>query len=946
MAPAELIDFAQELADGSTPPMENDDPYESLKNKLRVNKHGRVTNGDLKDKNHDGLTKDQALNLAIEAAELQMKFLKLSESGLQQKSMKTKSNQLLTQAENIKKARTWEPLSGKLMLDIEPLQPSRRSSTAQTPASKGSPTLVSSEINSTKPSSVHAVRPSVPSRNGPVPPVSERKLNQTETLILYQGGNLNNSKSPIWVNEPSINEFSRTYERNFLDNCKIRLSDAQRKILDDWKRPTEALPPPQLKKNSKGPLFERLEDSAGAIDLIVTSILFPHDPSDGTLMLSENGKYIVKLNFNGCERRVVIDDRLPVSKSDRILHIIDRHNSTLLWPALLEKAYLKVRGGYDFPGSNSGTDLWVLTGWIPEQIILQHEDTNLEHLWSRMLTAHKNGDVLITAGTGRMSARSEKEIGLAGEHDYAILKLTFSGGRNKLLVKNPWLSGPIWKGGASIDGKDDDSSQKENMTPHEADAKSPIPSHDPEEESKLAGRFWMTMNELAQNFHTIYLNWNPVLFKHRQDTHFTWNLKVDSTSGRSPIGSFNTNPQHVINCEQSGQVWILLSRHFRDRPTESDPAPLDEADEYISLYGFENGGKRTNVARGAFRQGPFLDSPQTLFRLEANRRTPYTIVTAEQGLSSTIHNFTISAFSSAPLTLSEATPKYSDRTHVKGKWTRATSGGNATKATYCQNPQFNLTLPESSPVCLILEMYTEGLSVQLKLVRSKGERLTTITKGDVIIDSGNYRKGIAVAEIPTELDKGKYTIVAATYEPGQLGDFKLFVDSNTTATLNPVQREGAGRLIMRLAEGSFGYGIRRIGAPITPMRLSRMYFNAYPVKPGGGGDGPDPTMTLLRSPIRLTIERGHGPQRQILIASANGSYSDAPSGVKTDDIDLNPRMLYKDGSTDMWMVLERMGGFGEKGKPEERVRVEVFADTEWPITTGVWRDMDASSGFT
>ena len=77
------------------------------------------------------------------------------------------------------------------------------------------------------------------------------------------------------------------------------------------------------------------------------------------------------MHFNGCFRKVIIDDRLPTSRNEQTLHVIDRNNPGLLWPALLEKAYLKVRGGYDFPGSNSGTDIWVLTSWIPEQIFLQ-----------------------------------------------------------------------------------------------------------------------------------------------------------------------------------------------------------------------------------------------------------------------------------------------------------------------------------------------------------------------------------------------------------------------------------------------------------------------------------------------------------------------------------------------------------------------------------------------
>jgi calpain-7 len=104
---------------------------------------------------------------------------------------------------------------------------------------------------------------------------------------------------------------------------------------------------------------------------MLSNMIWPHDKALSKPGISPNGKYVVRLNFNGCWRRVVIDDRLPVSKTSRLLHVIDRHNPCLLWPALIEKAYLKVRGGYDFPGSNSCSDLWTLTGWIPEEIYLQ-----------------------------------------------------------------------------------------------------------------------------------------------------------------------------------------------------------------------------------------------------------------------------------------------------------------------------------------------------------------------------------------------------------------------------------------------------------------------------------------------------------------------------------------------------------------------------------------------
>lgn len=118
---------------------------------------------------------------------------------------------------------------------------------------------------------------------------------------------------------------------------------------------------------------------------LISPALHPWDDAQKTPRISPNGKYIVKLNFNGCFRKVIVDDRLPVSKDERLLHVIDRNNPGLLWPAMIEKAYMKIRGGFDFPGSNSCTDLWTLTGWIPEQCYL-HKCVLTSSIVERWLT--------------------------------------------------------------------------------------------------------------------------------------------------------------------------------------------------------------------------------------------------------------------------------------------------------------------------------------------------------------------------------------------------------------------------------------------------------------------------------------------------------------------------------------------------------------------------------
>ncbi|KAA6416166.1 MAG: Cysteine ase [Lasallia pustulata] len=856
---------------------------------------------------HQATSKDDALTAALDAIELCMRALRLKPSDDEKGRLDQTCRRLLERAELIKATGQWKSEA----TDIGSRLPRG-----------GSPQASQLKLKE---------------------PISTRTLSTREQIILLEGSKLHGFTFWPWKSNPLATEFEmKPGENLFLDEPELRLSHVQMGIFDGWQRPRDVLPParfrdavekadagPQMIASGKVDLVQDMTTDCSVVASlcagtaraergharIISSIIHPYDHENQTPAISPNGKYIFKLHFNGCDRKVVIDDRLPASRTARTLHVIDRSNPSLLYPALIEKAYLKTRGGYDFPGSNSGTDLWVLTAWVPEQVFLQNDDIVPNSLWRRIFNAFNYGDVLVTMGTGKLARIEEEGLGLAGEHDYAVIDMKEIGDRRLFLVKNPWLDGTTWKG--RLVGDDRHEARESATGLGAASGSEDTPSNS---NPMTPGTFWMDLSSVFQSFESIYLNWNPVLFSFRQDIHFTWDLSIST----SPEGCFRQNPQYAVKSSNGGTAWILLSKHFQDKSLKmvdkSAESSKPEAFEpgFISLYAFDNGGKLVYLSDGALVCGPYVDSPNTLLRTELPPGSAYTIVVSQQALAHSSHNFTLSVLSLKPVDLTPASEKYGHCTTYDGAWTFSTSGGNASCSTYQTNPQFSIKLSKGSDIALLLETTAEGLAVHIKLVWANGKRATGVTARDIVGDSGEYRRGCALAEL-RDIDAGTYTIICSTFEPGQLGKFKLHVSTTAACLVKPLPLEEAGRLVTRPPLATFSPGVDRLLAPLTTHRITRLRMLATHCS----------TQPGARLPLKLALEYGQGPNKQILTVSCNDEFSGDHAGVRTQDVDVLPRMCEAGG---IWIVLERMGGSGLMSV--EGVLIELLS--EFPVEVGSW----------
>jgi calpain-7 len=521
-----------------------------------------------------------------------------------------------------------------------------------------------------------------------------------------------------------------------------------------------------------------------------------------------------------------------------------------------------------------------------------------------VLKSFEYGDVMITLGTGKLSCKEERELGLAGAHDYAVLDMKETSSQRQLLIKNPWCDGMVWKGFRGLVEE-----EQEHAWPK--DLSVALPERSP----TVPGTFWMDYEDVVQHFESLYLNWNPGLFLYRQDHHFSWIM--------APIknpDSFIYNPQYTVKCDVETSVWILLSRHFATGEHDIvKEKPLPDASialGFISLYIFDADGHRVYLGDDALHRGAFVDSPQTLARLDTAPGKTYTIAAAQHDLPLPKYSFTLSIFSRSPLIASPAPDPLPHLSTLAASWTSRSAGGNAQSPTYPTNPQFSIRVPSPTPLTLFLETPVKDIAVHVSLVWGAGNRVSAVTTRDLLGGSGEYRRGCALVNIP-HVAEGTYTIICSTFEAGQTGAFTLRVSAAVSCSIAALPSEDAGRLSLRLPRIVFREGVERMLSPLTAARMTRLRVVARGVQGWTGA---------RRPLLRVAVERGQGPNKLVLDVSDRGEFNDVPMGVRTVDLDVSPASAVPGG---FWIVVERLGG-GEG----DAVDVEVLSDG--PVQVGLW----------
>ncbi|KAI8834306.1 hypothetical protein BC829DRAFT_422277 [Chytridium lagenaria] len=208
-------------------------------------------------------------------------------------------------------------------------------------------------------------------------------LTAKEVQILKLSSTINEKTYVPWLSIDLKENFWA--KETYMDqDGKLELSPKQLTNFGGWKRPHEFM---------KSPRVVRVISCNNICQDVVTDCSF-------VASLCVSAAY--ELRF---KKQLITNCIFPQDKNGVPIYNPFGNNMNELWPSIIEKAYMKLMGGYAFPGS-------------------PQFDRDLQ--WIRMLEGHKHGDGLITVATGAMTQELSSDLGLVPTHASRSKRSAFS----------------------------------------------------------------------------------------------------------------------------------------------------------------------------------------------------------------------------------------------------------------------------------------------------------------------------------------------------------------------------------------------------------------------------------------------------------------------------------------------------------------------------------------
>ncbi|KAF9462395.1 hypothetical protein BDZ94DRAFT_1261255 [Collybia nuda] len=574
------------------------------------------------------------------------------------------------------------------------------------------------------------------------------------------------------------------------------------------------------------------------------------------------GGYDLKVFFNGAWRRITVDDKLPYHPTDGTLMCMSvlspadggffqRPN---IWPSILEKGYMKLMGGYDFPGSNSSIDLHAIAGWIPEHIEIKGPCFEREKSWERVLEGFQSGHCVLTLGTGKNPNISWRGNNLLASHSYAVINITEENALRTFAVLDTWVN----------------------------------PDH--KNQSREASKtLLMPWTDVLNVFDGIYLSWDPTKWPKVLTYHDMWKRKGQDEESSSRQLSLHFDNR---NDEADEEIWILLTRHVADSRRTLDFISLKiEVDDDLR----SSSSIVDQIAIAA--KGNYTNSSHVLVRTRVplnQRAGALTIFTSYDGDATEV-GFTLTAYASASFVIAwdqhVSPPPFVKK--IDGVLTNKNAGGNCTYPTFMLNPQYHLrihppkcgrsSLTATTKTKVALTMQTSrDIPANITLVWSQGGRINELVEKELAGSSGAY--GYGLARVTKEVSAGDYTVIVSAFEPHHMGSFSLKIECSRSFDIKPILQEDAG-MYTKVTRGA--WNSKTAGGSPTSDRYSTNPIFEIDV----------PRLTQLRMRLQL-LRPSTATSLNVTIfpASTNGSfgkhiatsgaYNDAISGVATPQISL------------------------------------------------------------